>query len=201
VARVRFIGDLHFGHKNIASFSGPQRGGITNVEEHDKWIIEQWNSVCEKRDLIWVLGDVCMDRSKLPLLKKLKGNKHLILGNHDAFGLDAYKPYFNKIHGFVRYKGMWLSHAPVHPQELRGKINVHGHNHNKVIPDDRYICVSVEQVDGKPLSLEAIRERVNAGHNKVYERDMREKRNVLSIYRDSVASLAELLRVSTRPKR
>ncbi len=168
---VRFIGDLHLGHKAIANFSGPQRGGITNVEEHDAWIVQQWNSVCSKNDLVWVLGDVCMDKTKLHLLKKMKGNKHLILGNHDEFTLDTYAPYFNKIHGFVRYKGMWLSHPPVHPQELRGKVNVHGHNHNKVVmqhneyplpgepdetPDPRYICVSVEQCNGQPVSLEAI---------------------------------------------
>lgn len=156
---VRFIGDLHIGHKNIANFSGAERGGITNVDEHDAWIVEQWNSVCLKNDLVWVLGDVCMDKSRLPLLKKMKGNKHLILGNHDEFALDVYKPYFNKIHGFVRYKGMWLSHAPVHPQELRGKVNVHGHTHKILVPDERYICVSVEQVNGKPISLEELKQR------------------------------------------
>lgn len=151
---VRFIGDLHLGHKNIANFSGPERGGITTVDEHDAWIVERWNSVCSKNDLVWVLGDVCMDKTKLPLLKKMKGNKHLILGNHDEFALAVYEPYFNKIHGFVRYKGMWLSHAPVHEQELRGKINIHGHCHNKIIEDRRYMCVSVEQVKGQPIALE-----------------------------------------------
>lgn len=161
MSQVRFISDLHLGHKAIASFSGPQRGGITNVEEHDKWIVEQWNSVCTKNDLVWVLGDVCMDRTKLPLLKKMKGNKHLILGNHDEFSLETYMPYFNKIHGFLRYKGLWLSHCPIHPEELREKINVYGHSHNNPIKDSRYICVSVEQVNGQPLSLETIREKQN----------------------------------------
>lgn len=168
MSKVRFIGDLHLGHKNIASFSGPERGGITNVDEHDKWIVEQWNSVCAKNDIIWVHGDACMDKDKLPLLKKMKGNKHLILGNHDKFGLDVYKPYFNKIHGFLRYKGLWLSHAPVHPSELRGKLNVHGHTHKQVMmrwnpeikgfeKDPNYICVSVEQVNGQPMELEVIK--------------------------------------------
>ncbi len=166
MGNVRFAADLHIGHKNIASFSGPQRGGITNVDEHDRWVVEQWNSVCAKNDLIWVLGDVCMDKSKLPLLKKMKGNKHLILGNHDEFSLDTYAPYFNKIHGFVRYKGLWLSHCPVHPQELRGKSNCHGHNHNKVVldsegnPDKRYVCVSLEQIGGCPITLEEVRKRL-----------------------------------------
>lgn len=157
MSKVRFIGDLHLGHKNITKFSGPERGGITNSDDHDLWIIEQWNSVCTKNDLIWVLGDVCMDKSKLPLLKKMKGVKHLILGNHDEFTLETYAPYFNKIHGFLKYKGMWLSHCPVHPDELRGKINIHGHCHNKPINDPRYVCVSVERVQGMPLDLDVIK--------------------------------------------
>lgn len=160
MSTVRFIGDLHLGHENIAKFSGPQRGGITNADEHDAWIVERWNSVCMKNDVIWILGDVCMNKEKLPLLKKMKGNKHLILGNHDEFALEVYKPYFNKIHGFLRYKGMWLSHAPIHPDELRGKINIHGHVHNHPIDDRRYLCVSVEQVGGQPLALdEALKRR------------------------------------------
>lgn len=160
MSTVRFIGDLHLGHKSIANFSGKERGGITNVDEHDKWIIERWNSVVSKNDLVWVLGDVCMDKTKLHLLKKMKGNKHLILGNHDEFSLDTYKPYFNLIHGFLRYKGLWLSHPPIHSDELRGKVNVHGHVHNNPIKDSRYICVSVEQVQGLPISLEEIREKI-----------------------------------------
>ncbi len=160
MSTVRFIGDLHLGHTNIAKFSGPRRGGITNADEHDEWIVEQWNSVCTKNDLIWVLGDVCMGKEKLSLLQKMKGTKHLILGNHDEFPLAAYAPYFNKIHGFVKYKSFWLSHAPIHPNELRGRINIHGHTHMAVMPESTYVNVSVEQINGKPISLDDIKKRL-----------------------------------------
>lgn len=170
MSNIRFISDLHFGHTGIIAFSGTERGGVTSIEEHDKWIVEQWNSVVSKNDLVWVLGDVCMDKTKLPLLKKMKGNKHLILGNHDEFTLDVYAPYFNKIHGFLKYKGFWISHAPLHPHELRGKVNLHGHLHKNIItrwnpekndwePDPNYICVSVEQVNGCPISMIDIKKR------------------------------------------
>lgn len=127
------------------------------VEEHDNYIVRQWNSVVSKNDLVYVLGDVCFDKTKLPLLKRMKGNKHLILGNHDEFSLETYKPYFNKIHGFMKYKGVaWLSHAPIHPDELRGKWNIHGHVHHKTLPDYRYINVGVEVLDGKPISWDEL---------------------------------------------
>jgi calcineurin-like phosphoesterase family protein len=89
--------------------------------------------------------------------KKLNGVKHLILGNHDEFAIDEYFKVFNKVHGFVKYKGCWLSHAPIHPNSLRGKINIHGHMHSNALDDSRYICVSVEKCNGIPITFDAIR--------------------------------------------
>jgi len=155
MSKVYFISDLHIGHKRICEFSGPMRGNCITVEEHDAWIIEQWNSRVTKHDLVWILGDVCFDKTKLDTLKKLRGSKHLILGNHDEF-LVEYPKYFNKIHGFLKYKGAWLSHAPIHPDELRGKVNIHGHVHHKTVPDPRYISVCVEALNGIPVSWEEL---------------------------------------------
>lgn len=41
----------------------------------------------------------------------------------------------NKVYSLVKYKGFWLSHAPIHPEELRGCKNIHGHCHDAVISD------------------------------------------------------------------
>lgn len=171
--KIRFISDLHLGHKNILKFS-PSRGGV-DMKTHSEWLVEQWNSVVAKNDLVWVLGDLAFDKAHLPYLKKMKGNKHLILGNHDTFSMEIYAPYFNKIMGLNKYKGFWLSHAPMHPGHLRGLPNIHGHlhNHDVMAPgplatgnlnsvskkDNRYINVSVERLDGKPISLEDIKGR------------------------------------------
>lgn len=165
MSKIFFISDLHLGHKNILKFS-LMRGG-TDLHSHSEWLVEQWNSVVTKRDLVWVLGDVCFDKDHLKYLKRMNGNKHLILGNHDIFSLDTYSKYFNKIHGFMKYKGMWLSHAPIHKNHLRACINIHGHLHdrvveeydeihNRIIPDTSYINVCVEQCDGVPQTLEAL---------------------------------------------
>lgn len=167
MSNVFFISDLHLGHKKILEFS-PMRGGTCN-HSHSDWLVDQWNSVVGKRDVVWVLGDVCFDKNHLKYLKKMNGHKHLILGNHDEFSFEVYRQYFNKIHSLVKYKGFWLSHAPIHPDELRGKINIHGHVHNKTISittpyyndlmrsdDNRYFNVCVEANLGVPVSLESI---------------------------------------------
>ena len=52
-----FISDLHLGHRKILEYS-PARGGKT-IDEHDEWLVSQWNSVVRnKKDLVWVLGDI-----------------------------------------------------------------------------------------------------------------------------------------------
>ena len=76
------ISDLHLGHANIIKFSGSFRGG-TNSEEHDEWLISQINSVVRKCDLLYICGDVALERDSLKKLNKIRGMKILIRGNHD----------------------------------------------------------------------------------------------------------------------
>lgn len=156
MSKVYFISDLHFGHVNIPKFEGHNRGGVTTVQEHDDWIIKQWNSVVTKRDLTWVLGDVAFTKQGLAKVSKLNGSKHLILGNHDQFSLELYSQYFNKIHGFMKKGKFWLSHAPVHPNQLRNKYNIQGHVHSNTLEDLRYFNVSVEALNGMPIAYEEL---------------------------------------------
>jgi calcineurin-like phosphoesterase family protein len=178
VSEVFFISDLHLGHKKILEFS-PQRGG-TDIVSHSEWLVHQWNNVVSKNDVTWILGDVCFDRDHMKYLKQMNGVKHLILGNHDLFGVDFYLHYFNKVHGFLKYKNHWLSHCPIHPNHLRGLINIHGHLHNNVVTelkslswdslsyypevtkhyqiDKGYINVSVEHLSGIPKTLKQLRD-------------------------------------------
>jgi calcineurin-like phosphoesterase family protein len=156
-----FISDLHFGHANILKYSGAYRGGTTSAE-HDAWLIDQINSVVKKNDLLYILGDVAMDREGLKLMKKIKaGNRILVRGNHDIYETKEYLEYFSQVHGMISYKGtFWLTHAPIHPAELRGRYNIHGHVHQNSIPDDpRYINACVEMTYGLPQSLDELFEK------------------------------------------
>lgn len=158
------ISDLHLGHKNILKYSGPLRGGTTS-EEHDAWIIEQWNSVVRKSDLVYLLGDVAFNEEALKKVGRLKGQKLLVRGNHDVLSTNKYMPYFTNVHGLYSHRGVfWLSHAPIHPAELRGRFNIHGHVHQNSIlldnePDPRYINACVEMSYGIPQSLDELFEK------------------------------------------
>jgi len=156
MSNVYFISDLHFGHRKI----GGLRGDHKDSEAHDNWLISSINSVVGKRDLLWVLGDVAFGKEHLHKVKLLNGVKHLILGNHDTYTLDLYKPYFNKIHGFLKYKGFWLSHAPIKDDSLRGRYNIHGHTHSYDLINDKHLCVCVEALNGLPISLKQLKSLV-----------------------------------------
>ena len=158
-----FISDLHLGHKNILKFC-PDRGG-SSVIEHSEWIVEQYNSVIKKRDTVWILGDVCFDSDHFKYMEQLKGQKNMLWGNHDKMSLETYQKYFRLVYGFRKKYGFWISHAPIHPQELRNTVNIHGHVHQNHIldangqPDLRYFNVCVDACDGKPVHIDDIKQR------------------------------------------
>lgn len=159
------ISDLHLGHKAVLHFSQDRYG--MDIEEHDVWLMEQWNSVVYKRDLVYVLGDVAWTKAAMRMLAAMNGQKTLIMGNHDRFDVKDYLEYFVRIRpGLFTYKGFWLSHCPIHPAELRGRGNIHGHTHSKPIPDDpRYVPVCVEDLNGVPKLFTEIKEEYNNAKN------------------------------------
>lgn len=162
--RPFFISDLHLNHSRILEFAGDYRDGDT-VLEHNEILITKWNSVVRKKyDIVYVLGDVVFNKNDLHYLDELNGRKILIRGNHDEFKTGVYLKYFEQVYGIFKYKEFWLTHCPVHPHELRGKRNIHGHVHQNSImnsygdeKDDRYINVCVEALDGYPVPLDDIR--------------------------------------------
>jgi calcineurin-like phosphoesterase family protein len=161
VANVFFIGDTHFGHTNIHKF----RECVTSEQNNREWIALWWNRRVTKRDLVWVLGDSAFTQEGLDFFKTLNGEKRLVRGNHDNLKTEEYLKVFTTVEGLVRYKGFWLSHAPVHPLELRDKYNIHGHVHYQTIPDNRYLNCSAEGLwdfHRCPLiSLSEVREEFN----------------------------------------
>ena len=78
----RYIADLHYGHENIIKFDNRPFRDIEHMEEV---LISNWNSVVEKDDTTYILGDFCWNKEDewKRILKLLNGNKVLIKGNHD----------------------------------------------------------------------------------------------------------------------
>lgn len=158
MSNVLFISDLHLGHKKILHYS-PDREGST-VEEHDAILKDKYCTKVRKRDKVFFCGDIAMELEKLRDIANWPGQKILIRGNHDVFPLEEYCRVFHEIYGIFSYKRFWISHCPIHQDEMRNRIgNIHGHCHQHLINDDRYVNVCVEHNNGIPVSLHEIRER------------------------------------------
>lgn len=160
---IWFGADLHIGHNNIHKY----RTRFSNVKEHDEYMLDMLSEKIGKNSPIFLLGDICFTEEaieKLAMLDTWK-NIRIILGNHDTDrGLRIYdwvKWGFTNIHSLMKYKEFYLSHCPIHPEELRGKVNIHGHSHDFKIDDPRYVGVSMEQTDYKLVSLREIRNKLN----------------------------------------
>lgn len=151
MGKVFVISDLHLNHKNMAI-----KRGFKNEIEHDNFIIKQWNKVVSKKDTVWILGDITMEKSQpYPLLDQLNGYKKVVLGNHDRpQHVPELLKYVNSVCGMIKYKGFILSHCPIHESEIgRFKKNIHGHVHENSLPDSRYVNVCCEVVNYSPVPI------------------------------------------------
>lgn len=143
MSNVWFAGDLHLGHRNIAKF----RTIFQDEMEHREWVVKMINATVGKRDKIFFTGDTVLHKDALECIEQIKcGSKVLILGNHctERVHITDLTKVFDHIHGMLKYRDFWITHAPLHPEELRGKRNVHGHVHDSTVADPRYINTSIE---------------------------------------------------------
>lgn len=155
-AAIYVTSDTHFGHENIIGYCGRP---FANANEMDECLVAAWNSVVRPQDHVYHLGDVAMKKDALAIVKRLNGHKRLVFGNHDIFEAKHYLAAgFEKVMGIRVLDGMLMTHIPVHPGSLgRFTANVHGHVHDKSLPDVRYINVSVEVTNYKPIELSVLK--------------------------------------------
>lgn len=160
---------------------------FATIAEHDQAIIDNVNRVVGKNDRLYILGDIAFNKRNLACVAALNGRKRAILGNHDVEDAKDYAALFEKVAGAkVLPDGLLLTHIPVHPSALTRQSmrwNVHGHLHEEVVtqrasqerwligdedphisfkdvPDPRYLCVSMEQIDYTPISLDEVKARL-----------------------------------------
>ena len=148
---VLFTSGPHVGHVNISKF----RSYVESTEENDELFFDQWNKNVNKRKIVYLLGDVMFDRKHMARFIALPGRKILVKGNHDNHKLKTADHFlmFDEIHGILKYKKFWLTHAPLHPDELRSSMNIHGHTHNYSIKDNRYINISQDVIYPETKSI------------------------------------------------
>lgn len=159
MSMVYFAADLHLGHKNVHKF----RKQFSSAEEHDAVVRENFEKVLTKRDKLFLLGDIAFNRESLEWVSSLRCTKVLVCGNHDTQGDITMKDVvrcYDEVYSLTTYKGYWLTHCPIHVDEIRGRKGViYGHTHNHKIDHILYHCVSLEHTDMKPVLFDNIFKR------------------------------------------
>ena len=155
--------DLHLNHPGILKTCRK----FSDINEHNEYIIKQYNSVVDKDDLVYILGDVGFTPMKdlSPLIQKLNGRKVLVLGNHDKGTEGEYRKM-----GFIDVKSspiyyssnIILSHEPVKEAFNNPYVyNIHGHLHQSIVDLPNFINSNIELHDYKPMSLKDLQEQIN----------------------------------------
>jgi calcineurin-like phosphoesterase family protein len=144
--------DLHFGHSNIMKFCAGTRP-YESVSAMDDQMILDWNSQVSHDDLVYILGDVafCSAVDAAAIMRRLKGKKILIAGNHDRKNLqhDVFRSCFTEIHDYLSFRDhgvfMVMFHYPIaeFDQQHRGAIHFHGHLHGAVSGLEQYRVMDV----------------------------------------------------------
>lgn len=141
-----YTGDLHFGHESVLKFDNRP---FKDVVEMDRALIENWNSRITKNDQVYILGDLAFHNEKTFswYLSQLKGQKHLIVGNHDRKLLkdaDAMQ-YFVSVDYYLEMTDeqtrLILSHYPIAEWNgfYRDSYHLYGHIHNSTQDAYQYI--------------------------------------------------------------
>jgi calcineurin-like phosphoesterase family protein len=161
---VFFTADTHFGHSGARTL---YRRPIASTSEMNAVMESNWNQVVRPNDTVWHLGDFAL-RTKTDaaagLLRRLHGQKHLIIGNNDNPEITAL-PGWSSVHSYVEMEldglQLVLCHYAFRTWNgmSRGALNLHGHSHGRLKPMPRQIDVGVDVWGFRPISPSDFRER------------------------------------------
>jgi calcineurin-like phosphoesterase family protein len=144
---IWLISDTHFGDEDL-------RAGMPNRISDDD-LVKLINSKVGRKDTIIHLGDV----GDVEYIKKLRGYKILIMGNHDT-GKTNYEGIFDEVYSGPLMIGekLLLSHEPV---DIPWVFNIHGHDHyGHASKNHLNCCVDAHKriygLDWEPINMNQI---------------------------------------------
>ena len=172
----RYIADLHFDDDIVNKLM--DKRGFETVEEMNEYMINQWNSVVQKRDEVVILGDFIMSKDvkrAKEIILRLHGKKFMVLGNHDhvirktAFDRTLFQKMADYMELHDNNRKVVCSHYPImcynrQYDVINGKAHsymLHGHIHSTADQEyvDRFVLNSrkrsriVKSKDGEEITL------------------------------------------------
>lgn len=136
------ISDLHFNEMDL-------KRAFPNRPSDDE-LVRRINAKVGRKDILFVLGD-CGD---LEYVKKLRGYKVLIMGNHDT-GATKYEEVFDEVYegALIIGEKIIFSHEPV---QIPWAFNFHGHNHAQKKNSVGHMNVCADVIGYEPAHLNSL---------------------------------------------
>ena len=164
-----YTADNHLGHKNVIEMCNRPFEDISDMNEQ---MIQRWNAKVKGNDIVYIIGDMffrCLNPEDI--LKRLKGKKRLVLGNHDGSWISKVdlKMYFDSVENMVEFsdgeRGLTLCHYPLLTwKHAKKNYMIHGHIHNDTSADywslikvrERVLNAGVDINNFEPVSFEEL---------------------------------------------
>ena len=175
--KIWFTSDTHFNHANIIKYC---KRPFDTVDEMNQLLIDNWNMVVSKDDLIICDGDFALGNSNsaIGILDKLNGHKILIKGNHEKAVLSnkQARSYFDGgIYDLLEitildeevsdgFQDIILCHYPmvVWDKSHRGSWQLFGHVHGMLDGDKKLspnqMDIGVDSNGFRPISYQEVKE-------------------------------------------
>jgi calcineurin-like phosphoesterase family protein len=159
---IYFTADTHWGHKNIIRYSNRP---FRSVEEMNKALIDNINSVVKENDELYHLGDFCFGPNAKYFRDAIKcKNVHIVWGNHDR-DTRRQKYLFTTSSELkeIKYGGqsIVLCHYAmrVWNKSHHGAWMIYGHSHNSLPEQDDSLSFDcgVDGHDYKPWSYDEVK--------------------------------------------
>ena len=170
--KVFFTSDLHINDSRLNLYSRDLV--FKDAKEVNEHIIKVWNETVGKDDLVYLLGDISMDREGLEILGQLNGDKILIKGNYDISvedgGTAKYEindkilsKYFTKVVNDLEIEiggeKVYLNHFPTNAKV--DVFNIVGHIHGCWKVCRNMVNVGLDAWHFTPVSEDLIKFQMN----------------------------------------
>lgn len=154
------VADYHLGEDRFEIMGRP----FSTQQEMIDALIENHNRIVAPDDLVYMLGDVCYQKTPefLPIMNRFNGKKILTRGNHDrVFTDEDLKPYFEHI--IPEGDGIeidfcdipcYLTHYPT--QGAADRFNIVGHIHAAWKYQPNMLNVGVDAHHFRPVNADTI---------------------------------------------
>ena len=183
--------DLHLFHNRTFIY---ENRGFSSIEAMNEVIEKNWNDLIHDDDEVYVLGDLMVGGKAvsndvgMEVVRRLKGRKHIIIGNHDTIArIQLYRQEESIVEVqyalLMRYKGrsIYMSHFPTFTSDPKHEdpdqwiINFFGHTHTK----ERFFeglpfmyNVALDAHEMKPVALDEALAEIKKYYSKLSPSDM-----------------------------